>query len=220
MATVNHGAREITFKVVYCGTPMGGKTTNLSYIHSRLDDGIRGDLVSLATANDRTLFFDFLPLDAPEIGGYRTKFQLYTVPGQVVYNATRQLVLHGTDGIVFVADSQFERLGENLACLQGVEAGLRQLGTSLAAIPVVYQYNKRDLPNATTTAHLDATLNGREPGFPTFEASAVQGVRVFETLNAISQMVLHRFYQSSPEILAASASNTKVPTSAGLAKAG
>ena len=126
MATVNHGAREITFKVVYCGTPLGGKTTNLTHIHSRLDDGIRGDLVSLATANDRTLFFDFLPLEAPKIYGYDTKFQLYTVPGQVAYNATRQLVLRGADGIVFVADSQMERLEENVECLHGVENGLRQ----------------------------------------------------------------------------------------------
>ena len=201
MATVNHGAREITFKVVYCGTPMGGKTTNLAYIHSRLDDGIRGDLVSLATANDRTLFFDFLPLEAPQISGYRTKFQLYTVPGQVVYNATRQLVMRGADGIVYVADSQLERLEENLACLHGIESGLRQLGTSLAAIPTVFQYNKRDLPNATSTRHLDAALNGKEHGFPTFEACAAQGIRVFETLNAISQMVLHRFHTTSEEHL-------------------
>ncbi len=220
MPTVNHGSREITFKVVYCGTPMGGKTTNLAHIHSRLDDTVRGDLVSLATANDRTLFFDFLPLEAPRIAGYRSKFQLYTVPGQVVYNATRQLVLRGADGIVFVADSQLGRLEENLACLHGIETGLRQLGSSLASVPTVFQYNKRDLPNAATIRHLDAALNRHERGFPTFEACANRGVRVFETLNAISQMVLHRFHSASAAQEAAERSNTPLPTSESLAKVG
>ena len=140
--------------------------------------------------------------------------------GQVVYNATRQLVLHGVDGVVFVADSQFERLGENLACLHGVESGLRQLGTSLAAVPTVFQYNKRDLPNAAPTRHLDAALNPKEPGFPTFEASANQGIRVFETLNAISQMVLHHFHSTSEARGSTAPPNTRVPTSEGLAKAG
>ena len=217
MATVNHGAREITFKIVYCGTPLGGKTTNLTYIHSRLDDGTRGDLVSLATANDRTLFFDFLPLKAPETCGYKTKFQLYTVPGQVVYNATRQLVLRGADGIVFVADSQMERLEENVECLHYVEKGLRQLGTSLTQLPTVYQYNKRDLANAAPTRHLEAALNRPGHAFPNFEACASSGIRVFETLNAISGMVLQRFQSQSQ----AESSNTVMHSSSeGLAMMG
>ena len=213
MATVNHGAREITFKVVYCGTPLGGKTTNLTYIHSQMDDGVRGDLVSLATSNDRTLFFDFLPLEAPQTCGYRTKFQLYTVPGQVEYNATRQLVLRGADGIVFVADSQLERLEENVQCLHGVENGLRQLGTSLTKIPTVYQYNKRDLSNAAPVRHLDIALNRPGMPFQTIEACASSGLRVFETLNAVSGMVLQRFQSEQT-------SNTLVQSSEGLAMMG
>ena len=220
MATVNHGAREITFKVVYCGTPLGGKTTNLTHIHSQMDDGIRGDLVSLATANDRTLFFDFLPLEAPDIYGYKTKFQLYTVPGQVAYNATRQLVLRGTDGIVFVADSQLERLEENVQCLRGLENGLRQLGSSLTSIPTVYQYNKRDLSNAAPVRHLDLALNRPGKPFRTIEACASSGIRVFETLNAVSGMVLERFKSEQTTQKNDIPSNTLVQSSEGLAMMG
>jgi signal recognition particle receptor subunit beta len=194
MAIVNHETREVTFKIVYAGTPIGGKTTNLAYIHSRIDAGQRGDMVSLATSTDRTLFFDFVPINAVMINGYRTKFLLYTVPGQVQYNATRQLVLRGADGIVFVADSQFDRLDENIESARTLMKNLHQNRMTLEALPLVLQYNKRDLPTAAPVAYLDYVMNSGPTPFPAFESIASQGVNVFATLNAVSQLVLQRFH--------------------------
>lgn len=194
MSIVNHESREVTFKIVYAGTPVSGKTTNLQYIHSRIEAGQRGDLVSLATAADRTLYFDFMPVSSVQIGGYGTKFVLYTVPGQVNYNATRQLVLRGVDGLVFVADSARERLEENLESARTLMKNLQDNGIQFEQLPFVLQYNKRDLPNATPRAHLDYLLNRFPDPFPVFETVAAQGVNVFACLNAVSQLVLQRFH--------------------------
>lgn len=197
MAVVNHETKEVTFKIVYCGTPIGGKTTNLGYIHSRIDAGVRGDLVSLATSTDRTLFFDFLPINTSVINGYATRFMLYTIPGQVCYNATRQLVLKGVDGIVFVADSAPERMEENLASLQTLRRNLANNGLSLDQLPVVIQYNKRDLPNAAPVDYLEYLLNNTTPKRPSFESSAHNGYNVFATLNAVAEQILQRFHTAT-----------------------
>jgi hypothetical protein len=196
MALVNHQTREVTFKIVYAGTPMSGKTTNLSYVHARLDAAQRGDLVSVATASDRTLYFDFMPVTSSQIGGYTTKFALYTVPGQVHYNATRQLVLRGADGLVFVADSTASRLEENLESARSLMRNLTENSTSLQHLPLVLQYNKRDLPEAAPRAHLDFLLNRPEKPFPVFETIAERGVNVFACLNAVSQLVLQQFHET------------------------
>lgn len=197
MAVVNHETKEVTFKIVYCGTPVGGKTTNLSYIHSRIESDQRGDLVSLATSTDRTLFFDFLPINTVVINGYSTRFMLYTIPGQVCYNATRQLVLKGVDGIVYVSDSAAERMAENLAGLQTLRKNLADNGLSLDQIPLVFQYNKRDLPNAAPVAYLEFLLNNGAPRRISFEASARTGYNVFATLNAVAEQVLQKFHHAS-----------------------
>lgn len=195
MALLNHEKKEVVFKVVYCGPGMSGKTTNLTYIHSRIEKEQRGDLVSLSTSTDRTLFFDFLPVNAVMMNGYSTKFQLYTVPGQVMYNATRQLVLRGVDGLVFVADSQVEMLEENMRALHVMEENVTLNDTSLDRIPLVLQYNKRDLHNAAPREHLEYLFNQGNRRVTSFEAVAAQGYNVFATLNAVSQLILHRFYQ-------------------------
>ena len=199
MAIVNHETREVTFKIVYCGTPLGGKTTNLSYIHSRIDEGQRGDLVSLATSSDRTLFFDFLPVNASVINGFKTRFQLYTVPGQVYYNATRQLVLRGSDGLVFVADSAPERLAENARSFETMVVNVRQNGGDASVMPIALQYNKRDLPGALPVAHLEGTLNNGALGrrLHAFETVATTGHNVFATLNTVSQEILARFHRAT-----------------------
>jgi mutual gliding-motility protein MglA len=189
---VNHETGQIQFKIVYCGTPLGGKTTNLAKIHSYMDETVRGEMISMATSQDRTLFFDFLSLETPCFEGYQTRFQLYTVPGQIYYNATLQLVLRGVDGIVFVADAQRERLSENALALQNVEQNLQLMQQSLERIPVVLQYNKRELPNSASATELDAAINRRQRPFPRIEASAIQGFHVLETLNGICQLVLRR----------------------------
>src|SRR5256884_6673467 len=147
MSIINYASREIQFKIVYYGPALCGKTTNLAYIHQRISPNHRGDLISLATASDRTLFFDFLPLNAVVIKGFVTKFQLYTVPGQVIYNATRQLVLRSVDGVIFVADSQWEKMEENVESFKNLGDNLAQQNMSLDDVPYVLQYNKRDLPN-------------------------------------------------------------------------
>ncbi len=193
MALVRHDTREVTFKIVYAGTPVSGKTTNLQYIHSRLQGTHCGDLVSLATSTDRTLYFDFVAVTAQSIQGYTTKFQLYTVPGQVQYNATRELVLRGADGIVFVADSQMDRLEENVETARGLMRNLRDNAMSLEQIPMVLQYNKRDLPNAAPVNYLNYLLNNAPKPFPWFESVASTGTNVFATVNAVSQLVLQRF---------------------------
>ncbi|MGI8601696.1 MAG: GTP-binding protein [Verrucomicrobiales bacterium] len=203
MALVNHETREVTFKIVYAGTPVSGKTTNLAYIHSRIGPTQRGDMVSLATSTDRTLFFDFVPINTVMINGYMTKFMLYTVPGQVYYNATRQLVLRGADGVVFVADSQLDRLDENIESARTLAKNLRDNGMSLENLPLVLQYNKRDLPNAAPLNYLDYVLNSGPTPFASFESVANQGVNVFATLNAVSQLVLQRFHTMTSSIQSA-----------------
>lgn len=196
MALVNHDTKEVQFKIVYCGPAFSGKTTNLQHIHGRIDDDRRGDLLSMATSTDRTVFFDYLPIDAVLIKGYHTKFQLYTVPGQVAYNATRQLVLRGADGLVFVADSSPEKLEENVQAMRTTEENLAQNGVKMEEHPFVLQYNKRDVPGAVAVEHLNLLLNQRANPFPVVEAVASQGYNVFATLNAVAEEVLQRFHVS------------------------
>jgi signal recognition particle receptor subunit beta len=197
VSLVNFTTREITCKIVYYGPGRSGKTTNLHYIYGRVPDARRGRMVSLATQTDRTLFFDFLPIDLGLISGFSTRFQLYTVPGQVYYNATRRLVLQGSDGVVFVADSQARQLDENLESLQNLQSNLLELGIDIRTLPVVLQYNKQDLPRELVlqTADLDDALNFR--GVPSFGADALHGKGVFETLKGISELVLKRLSAGS-----------------------
>jgi signal recognition particle receptor subunit beta len=202
MAIINQATRELQVKIVYYGPAMGGKTTNLVQIHEHVQTaaGNKGKLVSLATSSDRTLFFDFLPIEAVSIRGFRTKFQLYTVPGQVIYNTTRQLVLRGVDGIVFVADSQYEKMAENVESFQNLQDNLRTLKMDLDEIPYVLQYNKRDLPNAAPVEYLEFVLNNRDVRVPSFTACANRCEGVFETLNMITRLLLHKFiHQSIPQ---------------------
>jgi signal recognition particle receptor subunit beta len=198
MPLVNFTAREITCKLVYCGPGRSGKTTNLQYVHGRVPAHRRGDMVSLATHGDRTLFFDFLPLDLGTISGFSTRFQLYTVPGQVYYAATRRLVLQGADGVVFVADSQARRFDENLESLQDLQDALLDQGVDARSFPMVFQYNKQDLPSELIlpAASLDDALNFR--GMPSHPADALRGSGVFETLRAISALVLDRLASRPP----------------------
>jgi mutual gliding-motility protein MglA len=199
MAIINQATKELQVKVVYYGPALCGKTTNLVQVHDHVQaaEGQKGKLVSLATSSDRTLFFDFLPIEAMAIKGFRTKFQLYTVPGQVIYNTTRQLVLRGVDGIVFVADSQFEKMQENVKSFQNLEENLRTLDLNLAEIPYVLQYNKRDLPNVAPVEYMDFLLNNREVQVPAFCAASHKCEGVFETLNMITRMLLHKFINES-----------------------
>jgi signal recognition particle receptor subunit beta len=184
----NYGTKEITAKVVYYGPGLCGKTTNLQFIYDSLPSNNKSKMLSLATKTDRTLFFDFLPLDLGKIRGMRTKVQLYTVPGQVYYNSTRQLVLKGADGIVFVADSQESALDANLESLQNLEDNLKRQGIRIREIPLVIQYNKRDLPTAMPVADLDRDLN--KLGVPRFESVATTGIGVEEALKGITHLVL------------------------------
>lgn len=221
MSFINYMAREINCKIVYYGPGLCGKTTNLQYIYERTNPDAKGKMISLATETERTLFFDFLPLSLGEIRGFKTRFHLYTVPGQVYYNASRKLILKGVDGIVFVADSQVERMEANLEAMQNLYDNMAEYGYDLTKMPFVIQYNKRDLPNAAPLAELQQSLNpGWEvtdtarqkvtadqfhPGeniieqLPTgewvehatyFEAVAVTGDGVFDTLKAVSKLVL------------------------------
>ncbi len=220
MSLINYASREINCKIVYYGPGLGGKTTNLEYVYEKVAPSSKGKLISLATETERTLFFDFLPVDLGTIRGFRTRFHLYTVPGQVYYNASRKLILKGVDGVVFVADSQIDRMEANLEAMQNLYDNMAQHGYDLTRMPFVIQYNKRDLPNAAPIADLDAALN---PGWPvedparqkvtpdpyrpgdylvkevdgvwvervpTFEAVAVKGDGVFDTLKAVSKQVL------------------------------
>ena len=193
MSIINYASKEIQFKIVYYGPALCGKTTNLSYIHSKIDPGNRGDLVSLATASDRTLFFDFLPLSAIIIKGFKTKFQLYTVPGQVIYNATRQLVLRSVDGIVFVADSQWDKMEENVEAFKNLEENLNKMNMSLDEMPYIIQYNKRDLPNVAPINYMEFLLNNRKKRVQSFEVVSSSGQNVFSSLNVVSQLLLHKF---------------------------
>jgi signal recognition particle receptor subunit beta len=192
MSLVNFTTREITCKIVYYGPGRSGKTSNLQYIFGRVPEGRRGRKVSLATQTERTLFFDFLPLDLGSVSGFTTRFQLYTVPGQSYYSATRRLVLQGADGVVFVADSQARRFDDNLESLQDLQENLLAQGVDVRQLPVVFQYNKQDLPRdlILTTPELDDALNFRS--VPSFGADALHGSGVFETLKAISESLLRR----------------------------
>ena len=192
MSLVNFTAREITCKIVYYGPGRSGKTTNLQYVYGRVPDSRRGRMVSLATQTDRTLFFDFLPLELGTISGFTTKFQLYTVPGQAYYAATRNLVLQGADGVVFVADSQARQLEENIESFQDLHANLADQGIEPRLMPLVVQYNKQDLPKdlILPVADLSDAINFRN--VPEFAADALHGPGVFETLRGISELVLRR----------------------------
>jgi len=198
VSLVNYATREITCKIVYYGPGRSGKTTNLHYIHDQVPRDRKGNLVSLATQTDRTLFFDFLPLDLGSISGFTTRLQLYTVPGQVYYATTRKLVLQGADGIVFVADSQARQRAENIESLQDLHANLAEQGVDARAVPLVLQYNKQDLPSGMIldVERLDEELNFR--GVPSYAAGAVRGEGVFETLRGISEQVLRRMSARTP----------------------
>jgi mutual gliding-motility protein MglA len=220
MSLINYASREINCKLVYYGPGLGGKTTNLEYIYEKVSPSSKGKMISLATETERTLFFDFLPVDLGTIRGFKTRFHLYTVPGQVYYNASRKLILKGVDGVVFVADSQIERMEANVESMQNLYDNLLQHGYDLTKIPFAVQYNKRDLPNAAPLEELQDNLN---PGWPVedparqrqlvnpdrpgellveqveggwverapfFEAVAVRGDGVFDTLRSISKLVL------------------------------
>ena len=220
MSMINYASREINCKIVYYGSGLGGKTTNLEHVYTKVAPDTRGKMVSLATETERTLFFDFLPVDLGTIRGFKTRFHLYTVPGQVYYNASRKLILKGVDGVVFVADSQIERMEANIEAMQNLYDNMAQYGYDLTKTPFVLQYNKRDLPNAAPIRDLQAALN---PGWPVedparqkdmpdpynpgwklvqqidgtwierapyFEAVAVSGDGVFETLKAVAKLVL------------------------------
>ena len=228
MSVINYASREINCKIVYYGPGLGGKTTNLEHVYARVAPDTRGKLISLATENERTLFFDFLPVDLGTIRGFKTRFHLYTVPGQVYYNASRKLILKGVDGVVFVADSQVERQEANVEAMQNLYDNMSEYGYDITRMPFVIQYNKRDLPNAAPIDELDQLLN---PGFevmdqarqrpmadpgnpsrllveqvasgewvervPSVEAVAVAGDGVFDTLKAVSKLVLKSLASSS-----------------------
>lgn len=188
MSFINYASREINCKIVYYGPGLCGKTTNLQYIYSKTAPESKGKMISLATETERTLFFDFLPLALGEIRGFKTRFHLYTVPGQVFYDASRKLILKGVDGVVFVADSQEERADANVESLDNLRYNLKEQGYDLDRIPFVIQYNKRDLANAMPVAELRKELN--LTNVPDFEASAATGEGVFETLKAIAKLIL------------------------------
>ena len=221
MSMINYASREINCKIVYYGPGLGGKTTNLEHVYGKVSPDTRGKLISLATETERTLFFDFLPVDLGTIRGFRTRFHLYTVPGQVYYNASRKLILKGVDGVVFVADSQTERMEANMESMQNLYDNMAEHGYDITRMPFVVQYNKRDLPNAAPLAELQAALNPgwevteaarqravpdpQHPGellvqqldtgewverAPHYEAVAVSGDGVFDTLKAVSKLVL------------------------------
>jgi mutual gliding-motility protein MglA len=188
MSMINYASREINCKLVYYGPGLGGKTTNLEYVYNKVAPETRGKLISLATEQERTLFFDFLPVDLGSIRGFKTRFHLYTVPGQVYYNASRRLILKGVDGLVFVADSQAERMDANIAALENLYENLADYGYDPAQLPIVLQWNKRDLPSAVPVEELSRQLNPM--GLPEYEGVAVSGVGVFDTLKAVSKLVL------------------------------
>ncbi|MCB0420386.1 MAG: gliding-motility protein MglA [Bdellovibrionales bacterium] len=188
MSFINYNAKEIHCKIVYYGPSLGGKTTNLQWVYHKTTGQDQSDLVDLPTDVERTMFFDFLPMDVGEIRGFKTRFHLYTVPGQVVYDASRKLILKGLDGVIFVADSQAERMEENIQALENLEKNLEQQGYDINEIPLVIQYNKRDLPNALPVAELRRTLN--KFNAPDFEGTARQGDGVFESLKTISKSIV------------------------------
>ena len=188
MSFINYSSREINCKIVYYGPGLCGKTTNLQYIHRRTNPEQKGKLISLATETERTLFFDFLPIALGDIKGFKIRFHLYTVPGQVFYAASRKLILKGVDGVVFVADSQIERMESNMESIEDLSINLAEQGYDLEKLPYTIQYNKRDLPNIAPAEDMDKLLNPRR--VPWFEGVAVTGKGVFETLKSVAKQVL------------------------------
>jgi signal recognition particle receptor subunit beta len=195
MSFINYSSREINCKIVYYGPGLCGKTTNLQYVYAKTNPNAKGRMISLATETERTLFFDFLPLSLGEIRGFKTRFHLYTVPGQVFYDASRKLILKGVDGVVFVADSQLERMEANLESIDNLRVNLAEQGYDLDRVPCVVQYNKRDLPNVVSVEELNKALNPR--GLPEFSAVAPTGVGVFDTLKSIAKLVLTELKRGS-----------------------
>lgn len=195
MSFINYGAKEINCKIVYYGAGLSGKTTNIKYIYEKTNPSVKGNMVSLATGNERTLFFDFLPLHMGEIRGFKTRFHLYSVPGQVFYDASRQVILKGVDGIVFVIDSQLDRMDANWESLQNLEENLKLQGRSMNDVPIILQYNKRDLPFLATIPQLQNEFNMENR--PYFEAVAQDGTGVYDTLKAIGKMVLKSLKSNS-----------------------
>ena len=188
MTFINYASREINCKIVYYGPGLCGKTTNLQYIYDKTNPGAKGKLISLATETDRTLFFDFLPLELGTVRGFKTRFHLYTVPGQVFYDASRKLILKGVDGVIFVADSQLERMDANVEAVENLQVNLKSQGYDLMNIPYVLQLNKRDLPNVETVDEMKRLLIKKNE--PVFEAVAAKGPGVFETLKGVAKLVL------------------------------
>lgn len=188
MSFVNYHTKEINCKIVYYGPGLGGKTTNIQYVYQKTTSVTKGQMITLNTENERTLFFDFLPLDLGTIRGFKTRFHLYTVPGQVFYEASRKLILRGVDGVVFVADSQVEKMEANIESFQSLEKNLSEQGYDINKLPIVIQWNKRDLPNIVPVQEMQRRLN--KYNFPNFEATATSGEGVFETLKMISKLVL------------------------------
>ncbi|HEY1079819.1 MAG TPA: ADP-ribosylation factor-like protein [Bdellovibrio sp.] len=189
MSFINYNAKEIHCKVVYYGPSLGGKTTNIQWVYQKTAEDQKSKLVALNTDIERTLFFDFLPLNVGDIRGFKTRFHLYTVPGQVVYDASRKLILKGLDGVIFVADSQIERMDENLEALRNLERNLEQQGYDIREIPLIMQYNKRDLPNVASLAELRSALNPYNA--PEIEGCASEGKGVFESLKTVSKSIIH-----------------------------
>jgi signal recognition particle receptor subunit beta len=206
---INFAAKEINCKIVYYGPGLSGKTTNLEMIHTKIPGERRGELTSIATEGDRTLFFDFMPIDLGKIGGMETRFHLYTVPGQVYYNATRKLVLQGVDGVIFVADSQQGKMQENLESLRNLEENLKEYGIELSSIPFVIQYNKRDLPGVMSVEEMNRVLNTYN--VPVFEAVAITGEGVFPTLKKCAEAVLQNLQKRYADRLAPAAAAERVP---------
>ena len=188
MVLFNHATREMTAKIVYYGPGLCGKTTNLQHIYDKTNPNAKGKLISLATETDRTLFFDFLPLELGTVRGFKTRFHLYTVPGQVFYDASRKLILKGVDGVIFVADSQEERMDANVESVENLQANLKAQGYDLMTIPYVLQLNKRDLPNVVPVDEMQRQLKKKDE--PVFEAVAAKGIGVFETLKGVAKLVL------------------------------
>jgi mutual gliding-motility protein MglA len=188
MTFINYASREINCKIVYYGPGLCGKTTNLQYIYDKTNPGAKGKLISLATETDRTLFFDFLPLELGTVRGFKTRFHLYTVPGQVFYDASRKLILKGVDGVIFVADSQIERMDANVEAIENLQTNLKSQGYDLMNIPYVLQLNKRDLPNVESVEEMKRLLMKKNE--PVFEAVAAKGPGVFETLKGVAKLVL------------------------------
>ncbi len=190
MSFINYSSREINCKIVYYGPGLCGKTTNLQHIYQKTSPDVKGKMISLATETERTLFFDFLPLALGEIRGFKTRFHLYTVPGQVFYDASRKLILKGVDGVIFVADSQVERMDANVEAIENLKLNLKSQGYDLTTIPYVLQLNKRDLPNVASVAEMTQLLKQKNPPEPVVEAVAAKGTGVFETLKSVAKLVL------------------------------